>query len=203
MKQLLIILDNGHGINTPGKRSPDGKFLEYRWARDFVEKLNARLKSEGFQTFILVPEESDVSLSNRVLRANTVYKNFKRVSPDWEILLISVHVDAAPTNTWSSARGLTTHVCEGASKKSRLFAQLVQTLAKDDGLCGNRWLPSEMYFKNNYYILKNSNCPAILVEHGFMTNKEDIALLESAEGCEKLIQVYLDALKSYNLYIQG
>ena len=203
MKQLLIILDNGHGVNTKGKRSPDSRLMEWKWARDFVERLNSRLKSEGFSTYILVPEDSDVSLSNRVLRANTVYKNFKRISSDWEILLISVHVNAAKEPGWSKASGLTTWVSENASKKSRLIASLIQTLAKQDGLTGDRWIPSDNYFKSNFYICKNTSCPAVLVENMFMTNKTDVDFLLSDEGQEKLVELYSDALKSYFIYIQS
>lgn len=202
MKKLLIILDNGHGVNTKGKRSPDERLMEWKWTRDFVELLNNRLKKEGYSTHLLVPEDTDVSLSNRVLRANTVYKNFKNISSDWEAVLISVHVDAAPQAGWSNARGLTVHVCENASNKSKTLAQLIQVLAKDDGLTGNRWIPNENYFIHNYYILKNTSMPAVLVENLFMTNKEDVDFLLSESGKEKLLQLYVDALKSYEYWIQ-
>lgn len=202
MKKLLIILDNGHGVNTKGKRSPDERLMEWKWTRDFVELLNNRLKKEGYSTHLLVPEDTDVSLSNRVLRANTVYKNFKNISADWEAVLISVHVDAAPQAGWSNARGLTVHVCENASKKSKTLAQLIQVLAKDDGLTGNRWIPNENYFTHNYFILKNTSMPAVLVENLFMTNKEDVDFLLSESGKEKLLQLYVDALKSYEYWIQ-
>lgn len=202
MKQLLVILDNGHGVNTKGKRSPDGRLMEWKWNRDFVELLDKRLKEEGFSTHILVPEDTDVSLTNRVLRANTVYKNFKRISKDWEILLISVHVNASSGNNWTKASGLTTWVSENASKKSRLFAQLVQSLAEQDGLTGDRWIPEEHFFRSNFYICKKTDCPACLVENMFMTNKDDVEFLLSDEGKEKLANIYVDALKSYSLYIQ-
>lgn len=29
-------IDNGHGIDTPGKRSPNGRFLEYRFNRGLM-----------------------------------------------------------------------------------------------------------------------------------------------------------------------
>lgn len=203
MKKLLVILDNGHGINTKGKRSPDGRLLEYRWARDFVERLDKRLKKEGISTHILVPEDTDVSLSNRVLRANTVYKNFKNIDKDWEIVLISVHVNASSGNDWTKASGLTTWVSENASKRSRILAQLIQVLAKSDGLTGDRWIPDENYFKSNFYICKNTDCPAVLVENMFMTNKEDVEFLLSDKGQEMLENIYVDALKSYFTWLKS
>ena len=42
-KKLYVILDNGHGVNTPGKRSPDGKLREYAWAREIVKKIKNKL----------------------------------------------------------------------------------------------------------------------------------------------------------------
>lgn len=203
MKKLLVILDNGHGVNTKGKRSPDERLMEWKWCRDFVSKLNDAIKKEGFETYILVPEDTDVSLSNRVLRANTVYKNFKRISSDWEIVLISVHVNAAKEPGWSKASGLTVWVSENASKKSRILASLLQVLAKDDGLTGNRWIPAENFYRSNFYICKNTSSPAILVENMFMTNKSDVDFLLSEEGTDRLVQVYIDALKSYYTWLQS
>lgn len=34
---MVILLDGGHGIQTPGKRSPDGKLLEYKYTREIVD----------------------------------------------------------------------------------------------------------------------------------------------------------------------
>ena len=33
MSKVKVLIDNGHGEETPGKRSPDGKFREYIWTR--------------------------------------------------------------------------------------------------------------------------------------------------------------------------
>lgn len=42
---MKILIDAGHGINTPGKKSPDGRLKEYEWARDIAQRLEANLKS--------------------------------------------------------------------------------------------------------------------------------------------------------------
>ena len=36
---MKILIDNGHGSNTSGKRSPDGKLREYAWAREIAKGL--------------------------------------------------------------------------------------------------------------------------------------------------------------------
>ena len=45
---MKILIDNGHGINTPGKCSPDGKFREYKYAREIAIEVVKRLKAEGY-----------------------------------------------------------------------------------------------------------------------------------------------------------
>lgn len=89
---MLFILDNGHGNNTPGKRSPvwsDGSQLfEWDFNRKVVRGIKARLDLLGISSVILVPEDRDISISERVKRANNIYKDNK------DCLLISIHGNA-------------------------------------------------------------------------------------------------------------
>lgn len=68
---MKILLYPGHGCNTPGKRSPDGRFLEYRFNRDIAAAVAKQLSFSGYDATLLVPEEYDVSLRARVDRVNT------------------------------------------------------------------------------------------------------------------------------------
>ena len=67
---MLVILDNGHGHNTPGKCSPvwkDGSQLfEWEFNRKVVREIKIRLDNLGIENHILVPEEHDISLKERV-----------------------------------------------------------------------------------------------------------------------------------------
>ena len=68
---MKILIDNGHGIETPGKRSPDAVknkfssplyFREYKWCREVSCMICDLLQAEGFDAELLVPEIQDVSL---------------------------------------------------------------------------------------------------------------------------------------------
>ena len=37
---MKILIDNGHGENTPGKRSPDGTFREYAYTREIADEVD-------------------------------------------------------------------------------------------------------------------------------------------------------------------
>ena len=59
---MKILIDNGHGNNTPGKRSPDGKFREYLYTREIANEVVSRLRKVGYDAELLVPEIYDVTL---------------------------------------------------------------------------------------------------------------------------------------------
>ena len=62
---MTILLDNGHGQNTPGKRSPDGFFREYAYTRFLAKQIQEHLIALGLDARILVPELDDISLPER------------------------------------------------------------------------------------------------------------------------------------------
>ena len=196
MKNLVVILDAGHGINTPGKCSPDKSLYEWQFNREIVAMLCERLYGlENIQTVILVPEENDVPLKERVRRVNTIVHDAKIAGK--ECLLISVHINASGHGTWNKARGWSVWVSNNASEKSKQFAQIAYQQAKLLDLCGNRVVPKENYWTSNFYILKNTPCPAVLTENMFQDNKEDVAFLKSEEGKEKIVELHVNAIKKY------
>lgn len=71
-KKKIILIDNGHGIDTPGKRSPDGALLEYAWNREIAARIVAALTALGHDAQLLVPELEDISLAERCRRVGEI-----------------------------------------------------------------------------------------------------------------------------------
>ena len=67
---MKILLDNGHGIDTPGKRSPDGLLREYAWNRLIASRIVTPLTDLGHDAALLVPEQEDIPLPERCRRVN-------------------------------------------------------------------------------------------------------------------------------------
>ena len=65
---MKILIDNGHGENTPGKRSPDGKLREYLYAREIAESVERALRAKGYDVERIVHETIDVPLAERARR---------------------------------------------------------------------------------------------------------------------------------------
>lgn len=191
MSGFCVIIDNGHGRETPGKRSPDGRLLEWRWTRDVAIQLKNELEKRGITATLLVPEDTDVPLATRVARANAI----DRLCSD--SILVSIHVNAAPGKGWSEASGFSAWICDNASKRSERLASLLQSLAKEMGLGGNRWVPPEGFFRSNFYIVKRTNMPAVLTENLFQTNQEEVDYLLSDEGKKRLVALHVKAIERY------
>ena len=196
MKKLLVLLDFGHGANTPGKCSPDFRLQEWKWNRDFGKMVLEMLDKEGIKAIPIITEDGDLALGARCRKANNIWTKYKDLGYD-ECLLISIHVNAADKDGWHNARGFTCWVYERGSEKSRRAGTSFANMAKVMQLTGNRVLPPEGYNTANFYILKNTNMPAILCENMFQDNKEDVDFLLSQEGKEKLLRLYRNSILNY------
>ena len=99
---MKILIDNGHGLNTPGKRSPDGTLIEATYNREISKRIVADLKDKGYDAELLVPEDHDISLSERVRRTNAHCQALGKSN----VILVSIHVNAAGNGTqWTNATG--------------------------------------------------------------------------------------------------
>ena len=192
-KSIIVLLDNGHGINTPGKCSPDKTLLEYKWAREIVDKLMVEFAKHGIKTIKLVPEDKDISLRERVRRANQHYKDNNK-----QAILISVDCNAAGADgKWHTANGWSVFVAQNASSNSKRLARNLYEEAEKRGLKGNRSAPKEKYWVQSLAMCRDTNCPAVLTENMFQDNKEDVALLLSEEGKKKIIDAHVQGVLNY------
>lgn len=190
----IILVDNGHGKETPGKKSPDGSLEEWAWTREIAAMIVAELKTLGYDARLLVKETRDVSLMERVKRVNDVCK----VNGAKNVVLVSVHVNAAGNGKkWEYARGFTVWVSKKCSENSKKLAKLMYDCAEKHGLKGNRWVPKERYWTANYTIVSSTDCPAVLTENLFQDNKEDVEYLLSDEGKKTITELHVEALKEY------
>ena len=193
---IKILIDNGHGVNTPGKRSPDGRFREYAWAREIARAIVADCKDLGYDAELLVPEKYDVCLSARCYRANCWCERLGKRN----VLLVSIHVNAAGKgDRWYNATGWSAYTCKGQTRSDKL----ADCLYKQAGL----WLPSHRLrmdysdgdpdIESDFAILKKTACPAVLTENGYQDCEESLQFLESNEGKEDIIGLHVDGILDF------
>ncbi len=190
---MIILIDNGHGVDTKGKRSPDGRLLEYKYCREIAEALCGELVARGYQARRIVKEESDVPLSTRCKRVNAVCRAF---GAD-KVLLVSIHNNAASNRGWKTASGWSGWVYTKGSERSRRLARCLYEAAEARGLRGNRYVPECKYWTADFYILKHTDCPAVLTENLFQDNKEEVDWLLTDEGRKTLVDLHVEGIVNF------
>ena len=193
---MKILLDNGHGFDTPGKRSPDGHFREYAYNRYLAFLIRERLIALGLDVQLVVPEREDISLKERCRRVNAVCKQY---GSD-QVILISIHVNAAGNGqNWLDARGWSCFTTRGKTKADALATCLYE--AAKNHLPGMRlrtdYTDGDPDIEKDFYIIRHTSCPAVLTENLFMDNREDVAFLESEEGAKAIVGLHVDGILQY------
>ena len=193
---MKILIDNGHGVNTAGKCSPDGKFREYKYTREIAIEVVKRLKAEGYDAERIVTEDGDISLGQRCARVNAWCDRMGAKN----VVLVSIHNNAAGNNgQWMAARGWEAWTSKGQTQGDKL-ADCLYSAAK-------KYLPGmkirtdiadgDADKESNFTILYRSKCPACLTENLFQDNKEDVAYLLSAEGRKAIVGLHVEGIKEY------
>lgn len=188
---MKILIDNGHGKETPGKRSPDERLKEYAYTREIAERVVDRLQNEGLDAVRIVTEEYDVALSERVRRVNAFGK---------DAILISIHCNAMGSGAdWMPAQGWSVFVGGNASMNSKRLARLLAQAAISKNVKVRRPSPQVLYWTANLYICQRTNCPAVLVENFFQDNREDVDFLLSEEGKKCVTDIMVKGVMGYLL----
>lgn len=187
---IQVILDNGHGQETAGKRSPvwaDGSQLfEYEFNRDIVRRIKAALP----EVHILVPETIDVSLKTRVDRCNALAKSLGPAN----CLLISVHANAGGGTGWEAYTSVgDTKSDHYATMLYHWAAQLLPDFREREDLSDND--PDK---EAHFYILDHTSCPAVLTENLFMDTEKDCKFLMSEEGRQAIANIHIKFIQTIN-----
>lgn len=191
---MVILIDPGHGENTAGKRSPDGRLREYKYAREIAAEIVKRLKTMDYNAQQLVTEDNDISLSVRCKRVNDICKHFGASN----VLAVSVHCNAAGADgKWHDARGWQACVSLNASTKSKQLASYLFDAAQNEGLKMRSPKPGQKWWAQNLAICRDTNCPAVLTENLFQDNLADVEYLLSDEGREAIVNLHVNGIINY------
>jgi len=199
----VIVIDPGHGGSNVGTRSVlDGR-LEKEFTLDWAKRLAPLLETNGWRVFLTRASDVYVTNANRVVFAGAHHAD----------LFISLHFNATPdrdkktggletycitptgmpsTLTRGFADPWSEHLPNNAFDAQNLqFAVLVHSAVlratgiEDRGVRHSRFET----------VLRGQNCPAILIEGGYLSNPSEAKLIESPEYRQKLAEAVADALK--------
>ncbi len=177
-----VCLDAGHDAKCTNA-SPDKTYYEHEFALDMAKRIGAILEEQGISVTYTRKDGAEVSLTERCSIANAV--------SDLD-LFVSLHSNAAAQSGWSSASGWEAYVY-ALNGNGHAAAKAVMNRASS--VVSPRTTPITANPKLT--VLKNTKAPAVLIEHGFHTNKTDVANLKSADYRAKLAKAEAYGILDY------
>lgn len=178
-KKTVVVIDAGHGGKDPGKVGCNGA-LE----KDINLQIALRLKKLLEQNEVVVvmtrEEDKDLASEQAVNRKNEDLKArvalMQEVSP---VLMVSIHQNSFTEEDVDGAQVFYYF----ASEAGKCLAGMVQGRLKQELSDGNHRMAKA---NKDYYLLKKAECPAVIVECGFLSNQAEAALLITEEYQEKV-----------------
>lgn len=192
----VLIIDAGHGGDDGGAVAPNGT-LESEINLDIALRLETLADFWGVTT-VMTRTESSIAYPAEAETLSAKKKADQHARLDLihktpGAILISIHQNNYPS---SSPWGI--QVFYGAVAGSDHLASITQTNLTDQLSPENRRVASSI--DSGIFLMREANCPAILVECGFLSNAEELAKLESETYRTELAAVML---ASYLQYTKG
>ena len=186
-----VVLDPGHGVETAGKRSPDGTYLEHEFNLDMARLVKTYLEMHGVEVVLTRTTEHDVTIQERANVSNAI-------GPD---LFVSLHSNASGDGTgWTSPEGygIYTSVAGEAAERNKA-ARAILDRVKEAGikLWGSGLFHDADDGKKDIAVLWRTVAPAVLIEHGFHTNSAEVEALKTPEYRAELARVDAKGILDY------
>ncbi|MDQ6809291.1 MAG: N-acetylmuramoyl-L-alanine amidase [Verrucomicrobiota bacterium] len=199
----VVIIDPGHGGQDSG--TMHSGLLEKDLALDVGRRIERLLQAKGVSTLLTRTGDNYISLAGRAATANR----------ERDGVFVSIHFDeaqpaAAGVETYYAAHQsarvpmiaswlpfLRTSAQEEPNFESQSLAELVQQALAAKTQAINRGTRAEQFF-----VIANVRHPAVLVEGGFLTNKEDVGKLMTEDYREQLASAIVDGVLRYRELIR-
>ena len=204
----LIIFDIGHGgidpetgeyVTAPNKQHfhhDFGWFHEGEWNRNLMKEIdrlfqdyNSKAKSNEQIRYNWYPyDHQDVSLRSRVRSYNEM------TNAQSKAVIISLHANASPNH---NGRGFEIFTSKGETLSDQ-YATMIGNEFKNDPILVDSFAFRTDYASDgdldkeaDFYVLRKTVAPAVLVEHGFFDNLEDATLLINKDIINRFANMYL------------
>lgn len=179
-----VCLDPGHGPDTENG-APDGSYKEQEFAWDMGQRIKKLLEAQGVEVKLTRTKDNKPSLTERA-----------QVSNAWGAgVFVSLHSNAAGNDGWYNARGLSCITSSGPESANRnKLAGAILNRAQKAGVVLRSDSPAH---DMSLTVLVKTDAPAVLIEYGFHTNREDVALLKDPAYRDTLAKITAQGVCNY------
>ncbi|WP_129596106.1 N-acetylmuramoyl-L-alanine amidase family protein [Anaerophilus nitritogenes] len=187
-----IVIDPGHGGIDSGTGEKFGIY-EKQINLDVALRLR-KLVEKDFK--VTMTRDKDISLENKSDLNDSRYKKDlharKTIINQYGDLFVSIHVNADPYN--SKTRGVKIFYYPTSEESKKLAHSIKKEV---DKIVYKEDLKKAEVIKEDYYVLRETTCPGVLVEIGFITNVHERKLMQNSEYKNKIVKSISEGIKNY------
>ena len=184
---FVVVIDPGHGGNDPGKVGTSNvKEKDVNLA--IALKLRDSLEERGVK--VVLTRENDTNLATPGAtnkKTSDMNNRVELINESRADILISIHQNSYPD---ASVKGAQVFY-HGTSEESRKLAETLQSALISEVDPDNNRAAKE---GNDYFILRKSTCPGVIIECGFLSCPEETAKLVDEEYQEKLAETIAESV---------
>lgn len=177
LTQLKVVLDAGHGGIDTGAESNDGALIEKELTLQTVKKIGAALEKIGVNVVYTRTQDNYLALDE-------IAEKSMRESAD---LFISIHYDKYDYD--NGMNGQTTYYYY---QDDKFMATVINTALVNNLTLGNNGVR-----QGNYFVLRQSNRPSLLLELGYLNSDRDVAIIKQTDFQNKVATGIVAGLRTY------
>jgi N-acetylmuramoyl-L-alanine amidase len=187
------ITADGHYTTAPAKMHvfEDGlTFYEGVNNRAIVDELIPLMKQAGFEYELVYDHVLDTPLKERVAKANKLYALDKRC------IYLSIHSDAMPDGAHGKGSGFSIYTSKGNTKSDRIASIFCDTYCdyRTQFKFRKDLSDGDADFEEDFYVLRKTRCPALLIENLFFDNRDEAEYLMSSQGRAEIADILFLAI---------
>lgn len=195
IKKVTVVIDAGHGGFDPGKVGVNGE-LEKDVNLAISKKIKQFLEQNDCNVVMTRPDENGLySEGDRNRKSTDMKKRVEIINSCNPTVAVSIHQNSFSQESSKGAQVF----YHNQSEEGKIFAELMQEQIKQTINDGNH---RKAKANQNYYMLKKTNCPIIIIECGFLSNYEEAKKLMDDTYQEKMAwAIHLGILNYINNYV--
>ena len=192
---FVVVIDAGHGGIDPGKVGVNDA-LEKDINLSIAMRLKDLLEQNDIMVVMTREEDKDLASEHATNRKNEDLRaRVQLIADTAPVVVVSIHQNSYPEEDVDGAQVF----YYASSEQGKLLGTMIQEQLKAEIDDNNHRIAKG---NKDYYILKRSSSPAVIVECGFLSNYEEAELLATKEYQEKLaFAIHLGILQYINTFI--
>lgn len=173
-KKQVVVIDAGHGGYDPGKIGVN-KALEKDINLQISEKIKRYLEESGIE--VVMTREKDIMEETKL---TDMQKRVSLINKTKPVIAVSIHQNSYSDSSVTGAQVFYYKGSEVGKEAATLMQEELKKLNSEN--------VREIKENNNFYMLKKTKVPTIIVECGFLSNAQEAERLVSEEYQEVLAE---------------